>query len=245
LDEAYSLTTWESSRDEGRVLSGYSGEAMAEVVAFLSQRVGATVLVAAGYERQMLNDFLPSNEGLRRRFPYMIWLSDYSAEELIDIYLKSVAVALSDPHPAPPLTHDVVRSYYTTTALAFLTDVLTGACETTTNGARHPLLSALVAAQAGFAVQLASTSALLIASSKRRGDIGIGGASGSDTWAIGYMDVRAIWETLLSQQLGPQVREALGELDTIATEAGWRTEGGAWQVPPAPSARLRERRGAR
>ena len=202
------------------------------------------MFVAAGYEREMLNDFLPSNDGLRRRFPYKIWLSDYSAEELVDIYLENVATALSDPPPTSSLTRETVRDYYTTTALAFLTDIIAGAREATADGPRFPLLSSLVAAQAGFATQLASTSALLISSSKRRGSIGVS-PTGEETWAIGYMDMRDIWETLLSQQLGPQLGEALDELKVVATEAGWRTAAGVWQTPPATTPRPRERRGPR
>ena len=68
LDEAYSLTTWDQGVGEpDRKLSAYSGEAITEIVAFLSQRVGATCFIAAGYEEEMLNDFIPSNPGLERR----------------------------------------------------------------------------------------------------------------------------------------------------------------------------------
>jgi hypothetical protein len=243
LDEAYSLTTWEASRmgdDGARTLSAYSAEAVAELVAFLSQRVGATVFIAAGYEHEMLTDFLPSNEGLQRRFPYKLWMTDYSADELVDIYLDNLATALSGPPPAPPLTHNTVRVYFTSTALTFLSDLFTGARETAATGARHPLLHQLVSAQAGFAVALASTTALLVSSSNRTGTIGVDGG-GSDTWAIGYLDMRSIWETLLAQQYGPHASDALRELNTVAMEAGWRTAAGTWQVPPSAVARLRAR----
>ena len=244
LDEAYSLTTWSNVGEGGdRTLSAYSGEAVTEIVAFLSQRVGATVFIAAGYEQEMLNDFLPSNDGLSRRFPFKLWLADYTAQELVDIYLENLATALSDPPPARPLDTDTARSYFTSTALTFLTDIFTGARETTDDGARYPLLNQLVAAQAGFAVALASTTALLASSSKRYARIGVGGGGG-DTWAIGYMDVKSLWETLLAQQFGPLVDEALRELNTLSTEAGWRTSAGSWQVPPSATLRLRGRRGA-
>ena len=84
LDEAYSLTTWDQSVGEpDRKLSSYSGEAVTEIVAFLSQRVGATCFIAAGYEEEMLNDFIPSNPGLQRRLTNRVWLKDYTAEQLI------------------------------------------------------------------------------------------------------------------------------------------------------------------
>ena len=210
-------------------------------------------MIAAGYETEMLNDFLPANDGLRRRFPYRIWLNDYTAEELVDIYVENVATALSDPPPAQQLTREAARNFFTTQALTFLTDMingsrelttneggqrrpllqmLTGAREATTDGPRRPLLYQLFDAQAGAMVALGSTTALLIESSTRRSAIGVD-RHGNDTWALGYRDMRDVMETVLSQQLGPQLTEALYELQAIATEAGWRTAAGSWQVPPA------------
>ena len=50
LDEAYSLTTWESKGSAAeRRLSAYSGEATTEIVAFLSQRAGSTAFIAASF----------------------------------------------------------------------------------------------------------------------------------------------------------------------------------------------------
>ena len=123
LDEAYSLTTWELEGGT-RTLSAYAGEATTELVAFLSQRVGSTCFIAAGYEDEMLNDFLPANAGLPRRFPYRVWLQDHTAAQLVDIYLGALAETLSDLPPAPPLTAAVVRSYFTSSGLAFLVDLL-------------------------------------------------------------------------------------------------------------------------
>ena len=48
-----------------------------------------------GERREMLNDFLPANSGLPRRFPYRVWLQSYTASQLIDIFLGALADALS------------------------------------------------------------------------------------------------------------------------------------------------------
>jgi hypothetical protein len=242
LDEAYSLTTWELEGGT-RTLSAYSGEATTELVAFLSQRVGATCFIAAGYEHEMLNDFLPANAGLPRRFPYRVWLQDYTAAQLVDIYLGALAETLSDPPPAPQLTAAVVRTYFTGPALAFLLDLLetvrgaTGAAAM----AEYPLLQQTFAAQAGTMVTLANVTGVLIASSKDHGRIGLS-STGLDTWAIGLIDMYNILSTLLQQQFGPHATAAKDEVLVVAALGGWYANG-AWQVPgdAAPS-RPRKRR---
>ena len=242
LDEAYSLTTWEQSSGmdvEERKLSAYSGEAITEIVAFLSQRVGATSFIAAGYEEQMLNNFLPSNPGLARRFTHRVWLVDYSAQQLIQIYLTSLANALSDPPPARRLTRATTRSYFTDLAIKFLTDVLESARSQGENGALYPLLDRVFAAQAGAMGTLASVTAMLIASSKRKGEIGVSEA-GQDTWAIGYVDAHDILVTLFLQQLGPLSGDAVREVQVIAKLNGWLVSG-IWQVAPGVTPRLRDR----
>ena len=231
LDEAYSLTSWQrgSGFDAERTLSAYSGEAVTEIVAFLSQRAGATCFIAAGYEEQMLNDFRPANPGIARRFPYMVWLNDYTPAQLIDVYLTAMADALSQPAPVPKLTKDVTRTYFTTSALTFLEDLLAEARQSTADGAVYPMLNGVFAAQAGAMVTLANVTALLIASSKRRGEVGLS-AVGLDTWALGFVDVHDVLSTLMLQQFGPMASDAIAELQSVAEASGWLV-GGSWQVP--------------
>ena len=239
LDEAYSLTTWEyppGAADERRV-SAYSSEATTEIVAFLSQRVGATCFIAAGYENEMLNDFLPANPGLSRRFPRRVWLSDYSSGQLLGIYFAGVAAALSPPIPggrAAPSS--VARSFFTDAAVAFLTDILESARVQTPDGAQYPLLDRIFAAQAGSMNTLANVTAMLVASSTRKGQIGVSDAE-QDTWAIGFADVYAIFTTLFQQQLGPHAGEALRELQLIARADGWLDASGAWRALPGKASR--------
>jgi len=245
LDEAYSLTTWDQSVGEPeRKLSAYSSEAVTEIVAFLSQRVGATCFIAAGYEEEMLNDFIPSNPGLERRLTNRVWLNDYTIEQLTDIYLTALASALSDPPPARKLTRTTTQTYFTSHALNFLSDIMEGARAQTNAGAASPLLERVFAAQAGAMTTLANVTAMLIASSKRGGRIGLSDV-GLDTWALGYVDVFDILSTLLMQQLGPASAEAVREVEIIAEANGWLADG-VWQVPGSSEATpVGRRRGRR
>ena len=95
-------------------------------------------------------------------------------------------------------------------------------------GAASPLLERMFAAQAGAMTTLANVTAMLIASNKRGGRIGLSDA-GLDTWALGFLDVYDVMSTLLMQQLGPFSSEAVGELEAIARANGWLVDGG-WQV---------------
>ena len=235
LDEAYSLTTYESDGAGDRTLSAYSAEATTELVAFLSQRVGSTCFIAAGYENEMLNDFLPANSGLPRRFPYRVWLQSYTASQMVDIFLSALAEALSDPPPAPPLTGATTRNYFTAPALAFLHDLLEvvrAAADAAAAGAEAecPLLVQTFAAQAGAMVTLSNVTAVLIASSSGHGRIGLS-TVGLDTWAIGLLDMYNILATLLQQQYGPHAMTATDEVLAIAAQGGWYASG-IWQVPP-------------
>lgn len=232
LDEAYSLTTWEQPQGPGtdRKLSGYSGEAVTEIVAFLSQRTGSVGFIAAGYEYQMINDFLPSNPGLSRRFNHRIWLADYSPEELVSIYLTALSRALSDPPPSPRLTISAARSFFTDTAISFLVDVLGATNTRNSESLPYPILNRVFSAQAGAMNTLANVTAVLVASSQRRGQIGVSQA-GLDTWALSFTDVYDILATLLLQLTGPQASDALGELQQIGKENGWLVSG-VWQIPP-------------
>ena len=227
LDEAYSLTTWEFEQSGMRTPSSYSSEAATELVAFLSQRAGAGCFIAAGYETEMLRDFLPTNPGMSRRFPYRVWLSDYTASELVDIFVGALAEALSDPPPAPPLTAAVTRTYFTEQALAFLSDVLRLAMQPR---APYPLLRETFEAQAGAVVMLAGTAAILIASHPDQARIGLSEA-GVDTWAIGLEAANTILTTLLQNLFGPRAERAVDEVRAIAVQAGYLTGGNVWQFP--------------
>jgi SpoVK/Ycf46/Vps4 family AAA+-type ATPase len=78
IDEAYQLVQDDSSRDD------FGHEAMAELVNFQDKMRGLSVIVAAGYEREM-KKFIRANPGTPRRFPFKITLPDYLPEDLFRI----------------------------------------------------------------------------------------------------------------------------------------------------------------
>lgn len=84
LDEAYNLTT----RDNQGKFDTYSLEAITTIVGFLDKNRGSISFHAAGYLKQMVEDFLGSNPGMKRRFPYRFLLTNFSPKELVDIFVK-------------------------------------------------------------------------------------------------------------------------------------------------------------
>ena len=76
IDEAYSLVEkWDNS---------YGDEAINTIVQEMENRREDTVVIFAGYPRQMA-DFFARNPGLRSRVPFRISFSDYSAAEMEQI----------------------------------------------------------------------------------------------------------------------------------------------------------------
>ena len=96
LDEAYALTLW---NEAGSRLEGYSPEAVAQLIAFLSQNVGKIAFIAAGYEDKMRDDFLAANEGFARRLPIVAVLGDYARADLFRIFIRSMALGYVGPEP--------------------------------------------------------------------------------------------------------------------------------------------------
>ena len=76
IDEAYSLVEhWEG---------GYGDEAINTIVQEMENRRENTVVIFAGYPKQM-EDFFARNPGLRSRVPFKISFCDYSLEEMLKI----------------------------------------------------------------------------------------------------------------------------------------------------------------
>ena len=244
LDEAYSLTTWTQKADGRAMPDAYSAEATTELVAFLSQYVGRSCVIAAGYEHEMMNEFLPANDGLPRRFTYIVKLHEYDTEQMISVYMDALAEAMSTG--ADQKTAEEVRAYFTQSAILLLADVILGAREMAAPrgkappAPRHPTLHELFEPQAGAMVNLANVTAILIASSPRGRDrVGVS-VGGRATWAIGFRDMRDVLITQLKQRFPEETgdgqtstgwRAAVDELILIARENGW-VVGGEW-VPSA------------
>ena len=81
IDEAYQLA------GEGK---DFGLEAITEIVNFIDKYIGMSIVMVAGYEDKMNGMFFPANEGLARRFPYRLKLSDYTNKQLADILVRFI-----------------------------------------------------------------------------------------------------------------------------------------------------------
>lgn len=90
IDEAYQLSRG-CNKDFGH-------EAITEIVNFSDKYVGMSIIIVAGYQDMMKEEFFPSNEGLERRFPHQLILGDYTNSQLTDILIAFVdkSIPLSD-----------------------------------------------------------------------------------------------------------------------------------------------------
>lgn len=91
IDEAYTLTPCPG--EEGAKGTQFNQEAIGELINFMDKFIGCIVIIVAGYEGKMRDCFLPFNEGLSRRFPRIMKLDTYSAEDLFLILEKFLSDA--------------------------------------------------------------------------------------------------------------------------------------------------------
>jgi AAA+ superfamily predicted ATPase len=82
IDEAYALVS------EG--ISDYGKEAVATLIKRMEDDRDRLVVIVAGYTNEM-KDFIDSNPGFKSRFNRYINFSDYSAQQLFDIYTSQCA----------------------------------------------------------------------------------------------------------------------------------------------------------
>lgn len=82
IDEAYSLMNGE--KDD------YGKEALDQINAFLSEEKGKTIMILAGYEKDLDERVFDSNPGLRRRFGWHFSIKPYTADELYKIFVKQL-----------------------------------------------------------------------------------------------------------------------------------------------------------
>lgn len=82
IDEAYSLMNGE--KDD------YGKEALDQINAFLSEEKGKTIMILAGYEKELDERVFESNPGLRRRFGWYFSIKPYNAEQLYKIFVKQL-----------------------------------------------------------------------------------------------------------------------------------------------------------
>jgi AAA+ superfamily predicted ATPase len=77
IDEAYSLV-------DGYGRKSYGDEAIATIVELMENYRHDTVVVFAGYPKEM-EEFLSLNPGLKSRIPHMVKFSNYSTEDMVEI----------------------------------------------------------------------------------------------------------------------------------------------------------------
>lgn len=125
IDEAYALTQWNEGKPEG-----YGSEAVTAMVEFMTRYKGLYCIITAGYEREMTRYFLPTNQGLTRRFPYRFVLKDLSADDLLYVFRRTLLTEQGIEVPSgrsPELDSD---AYFTDEAWDYLRALL----ETCTDG---------------------------------------------------------------------------------------------------------------
>lgn len=89
IDEAYSITPWADGRCEG-----YGAEAATAMVEFMTRYHALYCLIIAGYEKNMTRYFLPSNDGMSRRFPYKFVLKNLTTPELIAVFKTQLSMQM-------------------------------------------------------------------------------------------------------------------------------------------------------
>lgn len=92
IDEAYQLTPCPEDINN----KDFGPEAITEIVNFMDKYIGLSIIIAAGYTNVMKRCFLGINEGLPRRFAYISELSDYSSDDLYEIFENFVIEKLGN-----------------------------------------------------------------------------------------------------------------------------------------------------
>lgn len=95
IDEAYQLMPCVN----GTITDGqksFGPEAITEIVNFLDKNVGMSIMIVAGYQREIDGCFFAANQGLRRRFPINIKIPKYSNTDLLNIFLNESVRRIGD-----------------------------------------------------------------------------------------------------------------------------------------------------
>ena len=85
IDEAYSLMNGE--KDE------YGKEALDQLNAFMSEEKSNTIIIIAGYEKDLKEHFFNINAGLKRRFGWFFTVQPYDAKQLFLIFKRQLTMS--------------------------------------------------------------------------------------------------------------------------------------------------------
>jgi len=83
IDEAYQIGGCPNE-------DGYGMESLTELLDFLGDFIGISIVIVAGYEKEMNSCFFERNEGLRRRFSIRYKLNPYNVTILFKILLTNI-----------------------------------------------------------------------------------------------------------------------------------------------------------
>ena len=82
IDEAYSLTS--GSHDD------FGKEALTEINNIMSRYPDKVIFIFAGYRNQIEDGILKSQPGLARRFNWSLEITEYTAEEIFNIFMRQL-----------------------------------------------------------------------------------------------------------------------------------------------------------
>jgi hypothetical protein len=89
IDEAYQIMPCKAGKLDNDSKS-FGPEAITEIVNFLDKYMGMSIMIVAGYQKEMENCFFAANEGLSRRFPNRVSIPSYSTNDLLNIFINGV-----------------------------------------------------------------------------------------------------------------------------------------------------------
>lgn len=89
FDEAYDFVPPKNALG-GSLYRDHGFEAITQIVNDMDKMMGLHIIVAGGYENEMKDRFLGSNEGMNRRFPHQIVLQNYTSKELSAILIDNL-----------------------------------------------------------------------------------------------------------------------------------------------------------
>lgn len=107
IDEAYDITPPTNTFGFKGIDHGH--EAVTELVNFIDKMMGLNIIIAAGYPEEMKERFMKANQGMPRRFPHVITLDAYTAEDLSKILLSN----LKKSNPDLNISKDDINYLYT------------------------------------------------------------------------------------------------------------------------------------
>jgi len=100
IDEAYSLASRGDSQSSSN--DSYSKECLDTLCEAMSDHKANLMVIIAGYEQELAETIFKANRGLESRFIWRFVVDDYSAKDLMNIFLKKVADNRWSVLPPPP-----------------------------------------------------------------------------------------------------------------------------------------------